>query len=1257
MANEELRGHLLRCVNCSVEQVWRSAVEASKYLGEDGEAALADATYPGMGRSYRPFVSFIAMEAAVDAGFLKPLETYSEGRPGPITWELMRALLELGEPGWKVASKHVYEGCRTVVGLAIEAAKRLGPAGVEAISKAVTSSSSHECRMLAIDAAEGLGATGLPVFEAASTVYDELGLYAIKALARLPDGAGIPLLKKNYYVGNQSSPKAKAVLEAASGMGIAGLPVLEHALLSYESSEWYGKAAADAIGRTGPEGAALLLRMMDSAPPHIMNYIMHGAGGLGEAGVPILLKTLKGPNDPVPEDAVIAAGRIGAPAAEVLVRASQEYSSRAAYMVIEASKNMGPKELEVIKAFITGNSEYSSQVVSRLSKYPNEAIPLLHLALKHQNVNTKAEAAKCAGELGETGLEILEEAIKDPSSFCPQQSICDYDGPFYQYQLVKFAAIWSAVKIGDKARHIVEAGFADEDIFVRLAAAPFMGEAGIELIRTNLNTARGPKQKIIRHNWENPTPTEYEIEPDIVPGAHRAFAAGALAHVAKDHFDLIKMAYGDPYEEVQVAAVQAASMAGPQGLEILTAAFNTGSWGLTNASISASANLGKDSMPFLILVAEKGDYYQLELALGVAKRLGADAMPFFEKLMATDDSGRLRVEARIDMTKFVRSLGPKAADIMRSAIQRDMIDYWNGQVAREAWEAAIEWGEAGLPIILAAPKYSDGMLAEALATGKFGPATMKDRLNQAFDAGDEKEKKTVLMAVTAWGDDCLPFLGKAIGQVSADTIMDAALKVGKSSIPILETALKTFKEKPPGEVDHCTLAAIKEALYRLDGPGRFQRLIRRPKDAELAKMEDPDESKRAAVLGWMDVPDNNWIPVIYRGAMDPAKNVRLASLEAAKKLGQTGVSIVLLLAMDKDPDVKAKAGEELKKELGDGLKDLLAEVWYAKGVALVDAGDNSAGIEALDHVDADDMMDDVMFAYNKARALMAEGRNEEALELFEKSIKNSPENGKLWYNKGCVLMAMGRNEEALEANVTALKFYPSDGLAWGNKGTALFNLGRFEEALPAFEKSLESDNNDVNALYNKGRSLARLGRFEEALPPLDKALQLAPNRLDTWNEKAMAHQHLGQNDAAFSAFDKALQVDPQYANGWINKGALLSGLKRYDEAIASYDKALAFEPDNPLALFNKGVTLGLMGRYDDGLVTFEKYREVEPGDPGSTYCMARLFALRGSDGDKEKALNLLEEVLGKDPEVKGEAKEDDAFAGLLGDKRFQDLVG
>ena len=100
-------------------------IEAAKYLGEDGEEAFATATYPGMGQSYYPATSVIAMLAAVEAGMLKPLEKFSEGRPGPVTWEFMRGLLELGEPGWKVASKHVNEGCPTIVELAIEAARRL----------------------------------------------------------------------------------------------------------------------------------------------------------------------------------------------------------------------------------------------------------------------------------------------------------------------------------------------------------------------------------------------------------------------------------------------------------------------------------------------------------------------------------------------------------------------------------------------------------------------------------------------------------------------------------------------------------------------------------------------------------------------------------------------------------------------------------------------------------------------------------------------------------------------------------------------------------------------------------------------------------------------------------------------------------------------------------------------------------------------------------------------------------------------------
>jgi len=1255
MDGEELRGHLIRCVASSVLDVRLGAVEASKYLGPDGEAALAEAAYPGMGKSYNPHTSFYAMKAAAQAGFLKPLQNYSEGRPGPITWEFMRALLDMGEPGWTAAAKHVYEGCYTLVELAIEAASRLGTAGVPALNNAVGGSGNYACRMLAVDAAEKQCALGLPVMESALSAYgNDLNIHAINALARLPDGIGTELLKKNYYVGNQGSPKAKAVLDAVSKTGVAGLPVLEHALLSSETNEYLGKQAAEAVARCGADGAALLSRLMDTAHPHVQKYLLHGAGFLGAAGVPILMKSMKDPNAGVPEEAVIAAGRIGDAAADIIIRASKESGSRAAYAAVEATAGLKVRAVEVYRAFFSGNSGFSSVMVSRLLQLGEDAVPTLKLALASNDINTRAEAARCAGELGEKGLELLEVAVKDNMSFCPQHQICDYYGPCYEYQLVKFAAIRAAAKLGENGRHLVEAGFKDEDIFVRLTAAPFMGKEGIELIRASLNPATGPTHTVIMHNWHYPTPTPVEVTPDLVPNAHREYAAGVLSPIAKENFDLVKLAYADPDHKVKAAAVLSAGHAGTAGLEILTDAFNTENWDMTNSSIAASAAMGKEAFLFLELVAEKGDYYQLESAIGVAKKMGSEALPLFEKIMAVQDGSRLRPEARADLARFVRKMGPVAIPVLKHAIMLDMLDYWASLSAKEAWEAAIEWGEDGLPLLLAVPKFEHGMLAEALDSGKFTPTMLAERLHQVFDSGDDKERTAILRAVTAWGGDAVPFLRKAFLRVASEVLEETARKIGKPALPALDEMLKKLEEPPEDQRDHCILAAVQEAFINIEGPDRFRPHGRKSLTAELAEMEAPEVERRRALMGRVPEGDPDWTPIIYRAAMDAELQVRKESLKAAVSLGKAGIPALLLLAMDKDERLRNDATVELKRALGGDLDGVLKEAWYMKGVALADAGRHGAALDALRNIEGDEGLDDPMFNYNKARALLGEGRHEEALAIFDKELAQDAENGFAWYNKGVVLLQMGRNEEALAASEKAVQYRPNDGQAWGNRGSALSNLGRYDEAVKAFDRAIELNSEDVNALYNKGSALLRLGRFEEAISPLDKAVKLDPSRTAAWNELGIANQNHGQHDAAFAAYDRALLLDPNNANALVNKGGLLVALRRYDEAIACFDKVMGFEPNNILAIFNKAHTLEMMGQKEHALATFDKVLELDPSDVSAKYCRARLLAMLDRP---DEALGILEKLVAMKAEFKEEVKKDEAFEKVRNLERFNKLMG
>ena len=62
------------------------------------------------------------------------------------------------------------------------------------------------------------------------------------------------------------------------------------------------------------------------------------------------------------------------------------------------------------------------------------------------------------------------------------------------------------------------------------------------------------------------------------------------------------------------------------------------------------------------------------------------------------------------------------------------------------------------------------------------------------------------------------------------------------------------------------------------------------------------------------------------------------------------------------------------------------------------------------------------------------------------------ENEKKWNNEGVGLSNLGRDEEAIEAYEKAIMINPEYSEAWYDKGVGLGNLKRYEEAIEAFKK-------------------------------------------------------------------------------------------------------------------------------------------------------------------------------------------------------------
>ncbi len=77
--------------------------------------------------------------------------------------------------------------------------------------------------------------------------------------------------------------------------------------------------------------------------------------------------------------------------------------------------------------------------------------------------------------------------------------------------------------------------------------------------------------------------------------------------------------------------------------------------------------------------------------------------------------------------------------------------------------------------------------------------------------------------------------------------------------------------------------------------------------------------------------------------------------------------------------------------------------------------------------------------------LLRTGRNDEALELFARAVKQEPENAQWWNHLGEALERADRIEEALTAYEAAVKFQPDSHEYLNNCGVMFALLGNLGE--------------------------------------------------------------------------------------------------------------------------------------------------------------------------------------------------------------------
>jgi len=133
---------------------------------------------------------------------------------------------------------------------------------------------------------------------------------------------------------------------------------------------------------------------------------------------------------------------------------------------------------------------------------------------------------------------------------------------------------------------------------------------------------------------------------------------------------------------------------------------------------------------------------------------------------------------------------------------------------------------------------------------------------------------------------------------------------------------------------------------------------------------------------------------------------------------------------------------------------------------------------------------------NLAMAYADDGRQEEAISMYRRSLSVADIYPQVYYNLGNSLLAVGRSEEAAEEYRRALEISPEFFSPYAGLVSILFESGRKDDLLRILEQGEPFFADNADFWYLKGVVKYEWGEYDAALSAMERAAAIYPDSSD-----------------------------------------------------------------------------------------------------------------------------------------------------------------
>ena len=323
-----------------------------------------------------------------------------------------------------------------------------------------------------------------------------------------------------------------------------------------------------------------------------------------------------------------------------------------------------------------------------------------------------------------------------------------------------------------------------------------------------------------------------------------------------------------------------------------------------------------------------------------------------------------------------------------------------------------------------------------------------------------------------------------------------------------------------------------------------------------------------------------------------------------------------------------------------------------------------------------------MPSIDAANALLRDQKPKEALAIYEKIVKKTPDDELGYCGVIFSLLALDRPKDALAYIKKLTRLIPDEAYPHGAMGVAMEMAGREKEALAHYGKMLKIDPDNIVACIRKATILYKAGRHKEsrecidecinsdmpkgyadmskifsekidelmdviksgikdspnyAMPVLDEMVDILfgegqePESSIEVAQLMHRADHLageGKHKEAAEILDEVIKDHPDDANVHSLKGMQLVEAGMHKEAIACVDEVLRIKPDAADDLGVKAMLLERVGSRDEALACYDRLIEVHPGETAAYHLKCSLLA---EAGDAEGVAECYREALESKP--------------------------